>query len=117
MYQRRPAALCNHKTENGVGVMESHLMFLDCPAYMDDHGAARCGLPAEVKDRYRVSSSGGQLESARIRCPRGHWFNGTIELLSWEKRPDAALDRAAGPGPDGTARSRLAKAAGLPRND
>jgi hypothetical protein len=24
------------------------MMFLDCPAYLDGDGAARCGLPAEV---------------------------------------------------------------------
>ena len=24
------------------------MMFLDCPAYLDQDGAARCGLPAEV---------------------------------------------------------------------
>jgi hypothetical protein len=25
------------------------MMFLDCPAYLDHDGAARCGLPAEVR--------------------------------------------------------------------
>ena len=24
------------------------MMFLDCPAYLDEDGTARCGLPAEV---------------------------------------------------------------------
>ena len=61
--------------------MESHMMFLDCPAYLGG-GAARCGLPAEVETRYTVSSTDGPLESAKIRCPRGHWFNGPIEALS-----------------------------------
>jgi hypothetical protein len=28
--------------------MEATMMFLDCPAYLDQNGAARCGLPAEV---------------------------------------------------------------------
>lgn len=65
--------------------MKMHLMFLDCPAFLDDHGALRCGLPAEVEYRYTVESSGGLLESAKIRCPRGHWFNGPVEFLTWDR--------------------------------
>jgi hypothetical protein len=65
--------------------MEASVMFLDCPAYMDRHGADRCGLPAEVEYRYLVSSTDGPMESARIRCPRGHCFNGPLESLTWEK--------------------------------
>ena len=61
--------------------MHASLMFLDCPAYMDKTGSVRCGLPAEVQDRYLMSSTDGALESARIRCPRGHWFNGPVEML------------------------------------
>lgn len=57
-------------------------MFLDCPAYMDTSGAVRCGLPAEVEGRYTMSSTDGPLESARIRCPRGHWFNGPVDSLT-----------------------------------
>ena len=64
--------------------METGGMFLDCPAYLDKHGAVRCGLPAEVKDRYLVSSTGGPLECAKIRCPRGHWFNGPVETITRE---------------------------------
>ena len=56
------------------------MMFLDCPAYLDQDGAERCGLPAEVCDRYAVRSTGGPIESVRIRCPSGHWFNGPIEF-------------------------------------
>jgi hypothetical protein len=66
------------------------VMFLDCPEYMDRHGAARCGLPAAVEYRYTVSSTDGPLESARIRCPRGHCFNGPLESLTWEKAAHAA---------------------------
>ena len=69
--------------------MESQMMFLDCPAYLDKEGAARCGLPAEVEYRYTEGSTDGPLESAKIRCPRGHWFNGPIELLSLKRLPDA----------------------------
>ena len=78
--------------------MNTDVMFLDCPAYMDKHGALRCGLPAEVEDRYTVRSSDGPMESARIRCPRGHWFNGPIEFLTWDKHLDAAALLEAGPG-------------------
>jgi hypothetical protein len=48
------------------------MMFLDCPAYMDSERTARCGLPAEVRYRFTMSSTGGPLESAMIRCPAGH---------------------------------------------
>jgi hypothetical protein len=63
--------------------MKTNVMFLDCPAYMDEQGRTRCGLPAEVQHRYTVESSSGPLESAKIRCPRGHWFNGPVEFLTW----------------------------------
>jgi hypothetical protein len=67
--------------------MEATMMFLDCPAYLDHNGAARCGLPAEVRCRFTMRSTGGPLESAMIRCPAGHWFSGPIEPLIWQ-RPD-----------------------------
>ena len=59
-------------------------MFLNCPAYLDHEGTVRCGLPAEVSCRYTMDSTDGPLESAMIRCPAGHWFNGPIEVLTWE---------------------------------
>ena len=62
-------------------------MFLDCPAYFDDAGSVRCGLPAEVEYCYLVNSSDGPLENAKIRCPLGHWFNAPIEFLTWKKTP------------------------------
>jgi hypothetical protein len=77
--------------------MNTDVMFLDCPAYMDKRGAVRCGLPAEVEDRYTVRSSDGPMESAKIRCPRGHWFNGPVEFLTWDKRLDVAARQEAGP--------------------
>ena len=61
------------------------MMFVDCPAYLDQDGAARCGLPAEVRCRFSMRSSDGPLESAMIRCPAGHWFNGPTESLTWER--------------------------------
>ena len=65
----------------------SSTMFLDCPAYLDPRGATRCGLPAAVEDRYLAGSTSGPLESVRIRCARGHWFNGPVEFLAGDARP------------------------------
>ena len=67
------------------------MMFMDCPEYMDKHGAVRCGLPAEVESRYTARSSDGPLESAKIRCPRGHWFNGPVESLTLSQHQGAAV--------------------------
>lgn len=75
---------------NGGTVMEASVMFLDCPGLLGRQGTVRCGLPAEVEYRYTVGSTDGPLESAKIRCPRGHWFNGPIESLTWEDKPRAA---------------------------
>ena len=71
---------------NGGALMQTRITFLDCPAYMDKDGNARCGLPAAVTCRYIMNSTDGPLESATIRCPRGHFFNGPIEFLTYEKR-------------------------------
>jgi hypothetical protein len=63
-------------------IMDGQAMLVDCPAFLGRDGAVRCGLPAEVEARYTIRSTDGPLESARIRCPRGHWFNGPMEALS-----------------------------------
>jgi len=79
--------------------MDSYLIFLNCPAYMDKDGAARCGLPAEVHCRYTMNSTDGPVEAAMIRCPSGHWFNGPIESLTCETRRNhdaGAASRASG---------------------
>ena len=60
------------------------MIFLDCPAYLDDGGDARCGLPAEVRCRYTMQSTDGPLNSVMIKCPSGHWFNGPVEFLTWK---------------------------------
>ena len=76
-------------------LMTDETMFLDCPAYLDRHGTVRCGLPAEVEDRYTMTSTDGPLESARIRCPDGHMFNGPVESLTWVKEREPAASRQA----------------------
>jgi hypothetical protein len=61
-------------------------MFLDCPAWLDQEGDARCGLPAEVRSWFTMRSSAGPVESVMIRCPVGHCFNGPVEVLTLESR-------------------------------
>ena len=58
------------------------MMFLNCPAYLDQDGAERCGLPSEVQCQFTMLSTDGPLESAMIRCLAGHHFNGPIESLT-----------------------------------
>jgi hypothetical protein len=55
---------------------EATMMFLNCPACLDQEGALRCGLPAEVRYRFTMRSTDGPLESVMIRCPVGHHFSG-----------------------------------------
>jgi len=70
--------------------MDTWTKFLDCPAYLDRHGTERCGLPAVIEDRYEIRSLDGPLDSVRIRCPRGHWFNGPVDALTWQRNPAQA---------------------------
>jgi hypothetical protein len=79
------------------------MMFLDCPAYLDQDSAVRCGLPAEVRCRFTMRSTDGPIESAMIRCPAGHCFNGAIESLTWygkDKRDPGTAGPASGAGRD-----------------
>lgn len=65
------------------------MMFLDCPAYLDQDRAARCGLPAEVRCQFTMRSTDGPLESVVIRCPAGHHFSGPVECLTQDGgKPD-----------------------------
>lgn len=80
--------------------MDAMAMTLDCPAYMDRNGDERCGLPAAVEYRYTMESTDGPLESAKIRCPSGHSFNGPIESLIWDKHQAAAATAAASARPE-----------------
>jgi len=70
------------------------MMFLNCPAYLDQDRAVRCGLPAEVGCRFTMRSTEGPIECAMIRCPAGHHFSGAIESLTWDGKdhhdPDTA---------------------------
>jgi hypothetical protein len=91
--------------------MENGVTFVDCPAYRNETGTQRCGLPAEVEQWYCLQSTGGPVDSARIRCPRGHWFNGPLEALVLE---DEVRTVCAGMGfPTGQTGQRLS-AAGPP---
>lgn len=81
---------------------EGRARFLDCPAYLGNNPAARCGLPAEVEAQYVMRSTDGLLECAKIRCPRGHWFNGPIESLAI---PGQLAGGAVSAGPAGTSSS------------
>jgi hypothetical protein len=58
------------------------MMFLTCPAHLDQDSALRCGLPAEVGCRFTMHSTDGPLESVMIRCPAGHCFTGPIQSLT-----------------------------------
>jgi len=72
------------------------MMFFDCPAYLDDGGTVRCGLPAEVRTRFTMRSTDGPLEAAMIRCSSGHWFNGPIECLTWAGKANRGPGTAGG---------------------
>jgi hypothetical protein len=73
-----------------------HIMFLDCPAYLDYEQTVRCRLPAELSCKFAMDSSDGPLESAMIRCPAGHWFNASIEFLTCESADNHQPVTAAG---------------------
>jgi hypothetical protein len=78
--------------------MQAEPKFLDCPAYLDRRGAARCGLPAEVEYWYPMTSTDGPLDSAKIRCPAGHVFSGPLESLAVVSDRQAALAQPAAAG-------------------
>ena len=72
------------------------MMFLDCPAYLDQQGTVRCGLPAEVRCRFTLRSTDGPLEAVMIRCPAGHWFNGPVSALTCDPRHQHGPSSTAG---------------------
>jgi hypothetical protein len=42
-----------------------------------------------------MRSTDGPLESVKIRCPRGHCFNGPLESMLWDKGPQSTLGKDA----------------------
>jgi len=62
--------------------MDAITTFLDCPAYMNEDGTVRCGLPAAVEDIYTLGSTDGPVTSVKIHCPTGHWFSGPVAALT-----------------------------------
>ena len=98
--RHRAAAAAAH-TPGTLSSTEAPMMFLTCPAYLDQDSALRCGLPAEVGCRFTMHSTGGPLESVMIRCPAGHCFSGPIESLT----PDSTDNHDPSPaGPGSSAR-------------
>jgi hypothetical protein len=78
--------------------------FLACPAYLNDDGSVRCGLPAEVTCRFTMRSSDGPLESVMIQCPARHHFNAPVEFLTFEDGSSPSRTGAsAAPAPETTA--------------
>jgi hypothetical protein len=90
-----PAQGDRHEAGSKEDAMDTDVTFLDCPAYMDKHGTARCGLPAVVEYRYTIRSVERVLDAVKIRCPRGHWFNGPVEALTVAQTPSAIVQAAA----------------------
>jgi hypothetical protein len=75
--------------------MQNQLMLLDCPAYLDEDGLARCGLPAAVLYRAIAESTDGPVEILKIKCPVGHHFHAPIQFLSLEGNTGAGMKPAA----------------------
>ena len=46
------------------------MMFLDCPAWLDQDGTVRCGLPAEVRWQHTMCSTGRapRRRHDQVRC-------------------------------------------------
>jgi hypothetical protein len=65
-------------------IMEMPMTYINCPAWLDDVGAFRWGLPASVLSRDTIKSTSGPLECVMIRCSNGYWFKGPIEFLALE---------------------------------
>ncbi len=80
--------------DNRGATMDADKIFLDCPAYIERDGTARCGLPAAVEDRYTLGSTDGAVTGVKIRCPVGHWFSGPVDALTIHavSVPDMAAD-------------------------
>jgi len=54
-----------------------------------------CGLPAEITERFSLSSTDGSVEHVALACVAGHHFRMPADRLSPEARPLAAGSDAA----------------------
>ncbi len=54
---------------------------MSCGQWVDDEGT-RCGLPAEILDRYTVESTTGQDEHVKTRCVDRHRLNCSVDCLA-----------------------------------
>jgi len=79
--------------------MTSQVVFVPCPAYLDDNGAASCAQPADVSGRYITGSTDRPLGSARITYPQGDHFNGPVEYLTVAEPPVMAAVSVSQPTP------------------
>jgi hypothetical protein len=61
-----------------------------------------------------MRSAEGPVVSAMIRCPAGHWFNGTIESLAWDRANEH--DPATAAAASGAAHGGLARPDGRDSN-
>ena len=41
-----------------------------------------CGVPAEVSDRFTLTSTDGPVEHIALRCAASHYFRMPVEMLS-----------------------------------
>ena len=48
-----------------------------------------------VEYRYTIRSTEQVLDAVKIRCPRGHWFNGPVEALTVAESPSTVVQTAA----------------------
>lgn len=62
---------------------DEELQLVDCPAFVDQDCTQRCGLPSEVMVRSTWESTDGPVEAMLIKRVLGHWFNGTVESLTY----------------------------------
>ena len=77
------------------------MMFLDCPAHLDEDGTQRCGLPAEVRNWFTMRSTSGPIECVKIRCPSGHLFHAPLEFLTSSRPRPAGIPGGQTSGQDG----------------
>jgi hypothetical protein len=61
--------------------VDTQIEFIECPAHIDDEATLRCGLPAEILDRFNLWSTDGWLAAAVIVCPAKHRFSAPLDSL------------------------------------